>query len=147
MTPDAAVTYDDLVDDHRCTHRVDHDTAALIDELFDAFAPNNEHEFDRDVALAELDRVLTASLLRRDGGANGTELNDTAAAALNTEFSPGTTYPRLHGLRDRGVLEEIPLGRTHQYRVADIDAANAMLRAGMVQHAVLAAVYREALRR
>lgn len=114
---------------------------AVSEYLFGGDRPT----FDDDAVKGDLREILVALVALGETDTHGSGLMNDLSTLFDADLSPGTVYPRLHGLEDDGVLEMQELVRTKEYRVADGDAAREALRDRMEQHLTLAAFMHAAL--
>lgn len=90
--------------------------------------------FDEDLVTCSLDELLLSLVALRDDGTHGTGLIEDLGRLFDVEPSPGTVYPRLHGLEADGVLSRHELVRTKQYAIDDRAMAREQLESAMHQH-------------
>jgi hypothetical protein len=90
--------------------------------------------FDEDLVTCSLDELLLSLVALRDDGTHGTGLIEDLGRLFDVEPSPGTVYPRLHGLEADGVLSRHELVRTKQYAIDDRPTAREQLESAMHQH-------------
>jgi len=90
--------------------------------------------FDEDLVACGLDELLLSLVALRDDGTHGTGLIEDLGDLFDVEPSPGTVYPRLHGLEADGVLSRHELIRTKQYAIDDRSTARDRVESAMHQH-------------
>jgi len=106
--------------------------SAIADDLFDGDL--DDVVVSEAVATQSLDEILIALITLRDDETHGTGLMEDITALFDVEPSPGTVYPRLHGLEADGTLARHDLVQTKQYSIDDDDAAADQLERAMYQH-------------
>lgn len=87
-----------------------------------------------EIVTQSLDEILIALIALRDDETHGTGLMEDVASAFDVEPSPGTVYPRLHGLESGGTLTRHDLVQTKQYSIRDGDDAADRIEQAMYQH-------------
>lgn len=90
--------------------------------------------FDEKLVTCSLDELLVSLVALRDDGTHGTGLIDDLGELFGVEPSPGTVYPRLHGLEADGLLSRHELVRTKQHAIDDRAAARERVESAMHQH-------------
>ncbi|MFC6837758.1 PadR family transcriptional regulator [Halomarina ordinaria] len=132
-------TADDAADDPDA--RVERVVRGALDDRFS----DDEFGFDEELVKANLDELLLVLVGVRESKTHGKALIGDLTDHFGAQLSPGTVYPRLHGLADAGFLDAQEMVRTKEYRLADtVDGAHRVERA-MRQHLALAAVFYAAL--
>lgn len=116
--------------------------ATVTDDAVDA-----DVAFDEDLVTCRLDELLLSLVALRDDGTHGTGLIEDLGRLFDVEPSPGTVYPRLHGLEADGMLSRHELVRTKQYAIDDRTAARDQLESAMNQHLAVGLFLAAALER
>lgn len=119
--------------------------ADVVSDVEDALFDGEAFSFEEEHVKSSLDELLVSLVAVRSSDTHGKQLLDDLAEEFDTVLSPGTVYPRLHGLCDADVLEQRELVKTKEYTLADVegardsvvDAARQHLALGMVLHAAL----------
>lgn len=93
--------------------------------------------FDDDVVRTNLDELLLLLIAQRRQETNGKALIEDLTQLFDADLSPGTVYPRLHHLKDEGVLDVQELVRTKEYAIDDDEAARRRLERSLSQHLAL----------
>lgn len=107
--------------------------SGVTDALFDD-DPVADLDVSEELVTQGLDEILIALIALRDDETHGTGLMEDVATLFDVEPSPGTVYPRLHDLEDKGTLMRHDLVRTKQYSISDDAAARATIEQAMYQH-------------
>lgn len=143
-----SVTVQQLQAELRGSSSDDESATAIADIVADVEAGLFDGEaftFDEEHVKSSLDELLVTLVAVRSADTHGKQLLDDLAEEFDTILSPGTVYPRLHGLCDADVLEQRELVKTKEYTIDDLetarenvaDAARQHLALGMVLHAAL----------
>jgi DNA-binding PadR family transcriptional regulator len=109
--------------------------------LFDG----SRFEFADGQVKSSLDELLLSIVALRSSDTHGKQLLDDLGGEFDTMLSPGTVYPRLHGLCDEGVLQRRELVSTKEYTLDDTEAARARIAEAAKQHLALGMVLHAAL--
>lgn len=117
----------------------------LVDSVTEQLFSERPFRFDESLVKHSLDELLLVLVALREDGTHGKGLMEDLAELFDARLSPGTVYPRLHGLEDDDVLEMHELVRTKEYRIADSDETRARIETAMSQHLALGFVFYAAL--
>jgi DNA-binding PadR family transcriptional regulator len=117
----------------------------IVADIDLSFFDSESFTFDEGNIKSSLDELLLSLVALRSSNTHGKQLLDDLETEFDTALSPGTVYPRLHKLCDKGVLEQRELVKTKEYTVSDegdtheriAEAARQHLALGMVLHAAL----------
>lgn len=118
---------------------------ALLDSVTDQLLDDDAFEFDESIVKASLDDILLVLVALRDADAHGKETMDDLETVFDADLSPGTVYPRLHELEEKGLLRVQELVRTKEYSIDDTQAVGDNVEQAMQQHLVLGALLHAAL--
>lgn len=114
--------------------------ASVTETLFD-----DEFAFDEETVKANLDEILLMLVALRENQTHGKGLMEDLEHVFGVELSPGTVYPRLHELEEKGVLQVQELVRTKEYRIDDVEKCRAYVEDSMRQHLALGFFFKVAL--
>ncbi|MFW5964172.1 MAG: PadR family transcriptional regulator [Natronomonas sp.] len=117
----------------------------LVADVEASVAGRGGLSFEESYVKTSLDELLLSLVGLRTADTHGKQLLDDLASEFDTVLSPGTVYPRLHGLCDGDVLEQRELVKTKEYTLADEDAARAQVAEAARQHLALGMVFHAAL--
>jgi hypothetical protein len=98
---------------------------------------DTDFQFSEHVVKQNLDEVLLMLIALRENGTHGKGLMDDLGIHFQSRLSPGTVYPRLHDLEERGLLDRQEMVRTKEYLIADDEQVRAHLEHAMAQHLTL----------
>ncbi|WP_254546090.1 helix-turn-helix transcriptional regulator [Halomarina pelagica] len=113
----------------------------VVDDLF----PEGSFTFDEALVKDNLDELLLVLVGIRESKTHGKALMGDLARSFDSQLSPGTVYPRLHGLATSGLLTPQEMVRTKEYRLDERAEVVGRLERSMRQHLTLAAVLYAAL--
>ena len=119
--------------------------ADIVSDVETALFDGESLSFDDEHVKSSLDELLVSLVAVRSSDTHGKQLLDDLAEEFDTVLSPGTVYPRLHGLCDGDVLEQRELVKTKEYTLADVDAARDSVVDAARQHLALGMVLHAAL--
>jgi len=119
--------------------------ARLLDAIRSTESADGAFAFDEATIKHSLDELLLALIALRSDGTHGKQLMDDLERTFDAELSPGTVYPRLHGLEESGAIDVHEMVRTKEYTLADETAARECVRAAMAQHLAIGRVLQHAL--
>ncbi|GGN16920.1 PadR family transcriptional regulator [Halarchaeum nitratireducens] len=119
--------------------------ARLLDAIRPTEGGGGDFAFDEATIKHSLDELLLALIALRGDGTHGKQLMDDLEGTFDAELSPGTVYPRLHGLEESGAIDVHEMVRTKEYTVADEAAARERVREAMAQHLAIGRVLQHAL--
>jgi hypothetical protein len=100
---------------------------------------------DDAVVKDNLDAILLVLVETTDGETHGKALMQRLGDLFGVHLSPGTLYPRLHGLEEAGLLRVNERVQTKEYRVADEDAVYDLIERRARQQLLLGGLLRDAL--
>jgi hypothetical protein len=113
----------------------------VLDGLFDEEAGR----LDEVMIKENLDDILVLLIAARESDRHGKALIGDLTTVFDAHLSPGTVYPRLHELDERGILDVRPLVRTKEYEIADEAAVVDRIESAMRQHLAMGMFLRAAL--
>lgn len=113
----------------------------VLDGLFDEEA----ERLDEAMIKENLDDILLLLIAGRESDRHGKALIGDLTTVFDAHLSPGTVYPRLHDLDERGTLDVKPLVRTKEYEIADEAAVVDRIESSMRQHLAMGMFLRAAL--
>jgi hypothetical protein len=119
--------------------------ADIVSDVETALFDGESLSFEDEHVKSSLDELLVSLVAVRSSDTHGKQLLDDLAEEFDTVLSPGTVYPRLHGLCDGDVLEQRELVKTKEYTLADVDAARDSVVDAARQHLALGMVLHAAL--
>jgi DNA-binding PadR family transcriptional regulator len=119
--------------------------AELVADVESSVADRGRFSFGESYVKTSLDELLLSLVGLRASDTHGKQLLDDLASEFDTVLSPGTVYPRLHGLCDGDVLEQRELVKTKEYTLAGGDAARRQVAEAARQHLALGMVFHAAL--
>jgi DNA-binding PadR family transcriptional regulator len=119
--------------------------AELVADVESSVGGRDGVSFGESYVKTSLDELLLSLVSLRSADTHGKQLLDDLASEFDTVLSPGTVYPRLHGLCDSDVLEQRELVKTKEYTLADGDAARQQVAEAARQHLALGMVFHAAL--
>lgn len=127
-----AITCDDQFS-HQNQSRLQQVLSYALNTLFS----DTDFRFSEHVVKQNLDEVLLMLIALREDGTHGKGLMDDLGIHFQSRLSPGTVYPRLHELEERGLLDRQEMVRTKEYLIADDEQVRAHLEHAMAQHLTL----------
>ena len=113
----------------------------VVDGLFDG----ERFDFDESMMKENLDEILLLLIAARESDRHGKALIGDLTTVFDAHLSPGTVYPRLHELDERGTVDVKPLVRTKEYEIADEGAMTNRIESAMRQHLAMGMFLRAAL--
>jgi hypothetical protein len=119
--------------------------SGIVEEVTNALSGTDGFDFDEAYVKASLDELLMALVALRSSDTHGKQLLDDLAANFDTTLSPGTVYPRLHGLCEDGVFERRELVKTKEYTLDDAVTAESAVAEAARNHLALGLVFRAAI--
>ncbi|MFC7199452.1 PadR family transcriptional regulator [Halospeciosus flavus] len=105
----------------------------------------DQFRFDDGLVKESLDELLVSLVALRAEGTHGKALIEALDSVFDVDLSPGTVYPRLHRLDERGILDVHEMVRTKEYTVADEGAVRNLATDAMYQHCAMALFFCTAL--
>jgi len=110
------------------------DTAAILTETAQSIEGRDTLDVDDGLVKQSLDELLVMLIALRSNDAHGKGVMGDINRFFGTQLSPGTVYPTLHDLEDRGLLDVHELVQTKEYFLGDETAARETVREAMRQH-------------
>jgi DNA-binding PadR family transcriptional regulator len=101
--------------------------------------PAKQPNLSRSMACEYLDELIII-VLCQVGETNGMDIIRELTALFGVQFSPGTVYPHLHSLEEKGMLSRRESVQTKEYRISDEQAAINHLDSTMSQLRFLSSV-------
>lgn len=98
----------------------------------------DQFRFDDGLVKESLDELLVSLVALRADGTHGKALIEALDSVFDVDLSPGTVYPRLHRLDERGILDVHEMVRTKEYTVADEKTVRDLATDAMYQHCAMA---------
>lgn len=126
-----------LTCDESSAHRTQSRPQEVLSYALSTLFSDTDFRFSEDVVKQNLDEVLLMLIALREDGTHGKGLMDDLGIHFQSRLSPGTVYPRLHDLEERGLLDRQEMVRTKEYLIADDDQVRAHLEHAMAQHLTL----------
>lgn len=120
-TPPSSMTISDIVSD------------ALLSSVGEAVTSGEVSVADS-LVTESLDEILLALIASSHDDRHGTGLMEELERQFDARLSPGTIYPRLHGLESDGILDVHELVQTKQYSIVDNSNAKTMIERAAYQH-------------
>ncbi|MEF8813734.1 MAG: PadR family transcriptional regulator [Halovenus sp.] len=114
-----------------------HSSQELVDDVVNQLLPDRLFKFDDKTVKNSLDEVLLLLIAHSDESTHGKALMNKIAAVFDSQLSPGTVYPCLHELEERGLVEVNELVRKKEYLISDKHASRMAIQRAMIQHIVL----------
>ena len=121
------------------------ETAEILEETPRSIAGPDQLHVDDGLVKQSLDELLLMLVALRTNDAHGKGIMGDVNRFFGTQLSPGTVYPALHDLEDRGLLEVHELVRTKEYVIEDEDAATETVRETMRQHLAMGLLFQRML--
>jgi DNA-binding PadR family transcriptional regulator len=117
----------------------------LVADVESSIADGGAFSFGESYVKTSLDELLLSLVGLRASDTHGKQLLDDLASEFDTVLSPGTVYPRLHGLCDSDLLEQRELVKTKEYTLDNGDVARRQVAEAARQHLALGMVFHAAL--
>lgn len=125
------------------------DPAAVTDEVLTETARSIEGtdrlRVDHGLVTQSLEELLLMLVGLRTNDASGKGIMEDLDRFLGAQPSPGTVYPTLHDLEERGLLDVHELVQTKEYLIDDEGAAAQALREAARQHRAMGQLFQRAL--
>lgn len=123
---------------------VEQRSAVVLDSVTDSLF-DGEFTLSEETVKSNLDEILLMLVALRESQTHGKGLMEDLENVFGAELSPGTVYPRLHELEEKGVLEVQELVRTKEYRIADTEKCREHVESAMHQRLALGFFFKAAL--
>jgi DNA-binding PadR family transcriptional regulator len=107
--------------------------------------PPEQLELGDEYVKNSLQEILLSLILISEQDIHGKALMEQLSNSLNTSVSPGTMYPELHRLHEKGVLEQHELVQTKVYDIGDSQAAREQLIRSAQAHFIIGQIHYRAL--
>jgi DNA-binding PadR family transcriptional regulator len=121
------------------------ETAEILTETARAIDGSDRLRIDDGLVKQSLDELLVMLVSLRTNDAHGKGIMGDINRFFDTQLSPGTVYPTLHDLEDRGLLEVHELVQTKEYFIGDEAETRAAVRDAMQQHLAMGFLFRRML--
>lgn len=119
------------------------DTAAILTETARSINGTDQLDVDDGLVKQSLDELLVMLIALRTNDAHGKGIMGDVNRFFGTQLSPGTVYPTLHDLEERGLLEVHELVQTKEYFLRDEAAAREAVREAMRQHLAMGFLFQQ----
>lgn len=119
-------------------------TESLVGTVCEAIE-NGDSTVQDGLVTGSLDEILLALIALSKGETHGTMLMDELSRRFEADLSPGTVYPRLHGLDEEGLLDVHELVQTKQYDISDAATGRERVQRAMEDHLAIATFLAAAL--
>jgi hypothetical protein len=123
--------------DDQYPHQTQSRPQQVISYALNTLFADTDFRFSETVVKQNLDEVLLMLIALREDGTHGKGLMDDLGIHFQSRLSPGTVYPRLHDLEERGLLDRQEMVRTKEYLIADDEQVRTHLEHAMAQHLTL----------
>ena len=117
----------------------------IVADVREQLSGEQTFRFDEDLIKESLDDLLLVLIALKDGGAHGKGLMGDLANHFDAHLSPGTIYPRLHDLKQEGLLEVHELVKTKRYSIADTERARRRIEQTLQHHIAIGSVFQASL--
>ena len=117
----------------------------VLGRVLDGVFEEGPARLDEEIIKENLDEILLLLIEGRESDRHGKALIGDLTTVFDTHLSPGTVYPRLHELDERGTVDVKPLVRTKEYEIADEGAMTNRIESAMRQHLAMGMFLRAAL--
>ena len=117
----------------------------IVADVREQLSGEQAFRFDEDLIKESLDDLLLVLIALKDGGAHGKGLMGDLANHFDAHLSPGTVYPRLHDLEEKGLLEVHELVKTKKYSIADTERARRRIEQTLQHHIAIGSVFQASL--
>ncbi len=121
------------------------ETAQILTETARSIDGSDQLDVDDGIVKQSLDELLVMLVALRSNDAHGKGIMGDFNRFFGTQLSPGTVYPALHDLEERGLLEVHELVRTKEYFLGDEAAATETVREAMRQHLAMGFLFQRML--
>lgn len=121
------------------------ETAEILTETARSIDGSDQLRVDDGLIKQSLDELLVMLVALRSNEAHGKGIMGDINRFFGTQLSPGTVYPALHDLEERGVLEVHELVQTKEYFLGDEAAATTAVRDAMRQHLAMGFLFQRML--
>ena len=120
-------------------------TAEILNETARSIEDADRLRVDHGLVTQSLEELLLMLVGLRTNDASGKGIMEDLDRFLGTQPSPGTVYPTLHDLEERGLLDVHELVQTKEYLIDDEGAAAQALREAARQHRAMGQLFQRAL--
>ena len=120
-------------------------TAEILTETERSIEDADRLRVDRGLVTQSLEELLLMLVGLRTTDASGKGIMEDLDRFLGAQPSPGTVYPTLHDLEERGLLDVHELVQTKEYLIDDEGAAAQALREAARQHRAMGQLFQRAL--
>ena len=117
----------------------------IVADVREQLSGGQAFRFDEDLIKESLDDLLLVLIALQDGGAHGKGLMSDLANHFDAHLSPGTIYPRLHDLKEEGLLEVHELVKTKKYSIADAEQVRRRIEQTLQHHIAIGSVFQASL--
>lgn len=123
------------------TETVEQPAREVLNTIRSTLFSDSSFRFDEELVKQSLDEILVLLIAMRTEDTNGKSLMTDLTLLFDSQLSPGTVYPALHGMESDEVLEMFELVRSKEYRIDDREAANAMVTEAARQYLALGSFF------
>ena len=120
-------------------------TAEILNETARSIEDADRLRVDHGLVTQSLEELLLMLVGLRTNDASGKGIMEDLDRFLGAQPSPGTVYPTLHDLEERGLLDVHELVQTKEYLIDDEGAAAQALREAARQHRAMGQLFQRAL--
>jgi DNA-binding PadR family transcriptional regulator len=120
-------------------------TAEILNETARSIEDADRLRVDHGLVTQSLEELLLMLVGLRTNDASGKGIMEDLDRFLGVQPSPGTVYPTLHDLEERGLLDVHELVQTKEYLIDDEGAAAQALREAARQHRAMGQLFQRAL--
>ncbi|PSP46982.1 PadR family transcriptional regulator [Halobacteriales archaeon QH_7_69_31] len=120
-------------------------TAEILTETERSIEDADPLQIDHGLVTQSLEELLLMFVGLRTNDASGKGIMEDLDRFLGVQPSPGTVYPTLHDLDERGLLDVHELVQTKEYLIDDEGAAAQALREAARQHRAMGQLFQRAL--
>jgi len=120
-------------------------TAEILNETARSIEDADRLRVDHGLVTQSLEELLLMLVGLRTNDASGKGIMEDLDRFLGVQPSPGTVYPTLHDLEERGLLDVHELVQTKEYLIDDEGAAADALREAARQHRAMGQLFQRAL--
>ena len=120
-------------------------TAEILNETARSIEDADRLRVDHGLVTQSLEELLLMLVGLRTNDASGKGIMEDLDRFLGAQPSPGTVYPTLHDLEERGLLDVHELVQTKEYLIDDEGAAAQALREAARQHHAMGQLFQRAL--
>jgi DNA-binding PadR family transcriptional regulator len=120
-------------------------TAEILTETERSIEDADRLRVDHGLVTQSLEELLLMLVGLRTNDASGKGIMEDLDRFLGVQPSPGTVYPTLHDLEERGLLDVHELVQTKEYLIDDEGAAAQALREAARQHRAMGQLFQRAV--